>query len=160
MKHEIIFEEKQKLGFNGFNLLFRLALALFCFISYYFTERREVNGDLLFFIGIAIMIITILMFFVTHLHTVIYNSTLELNGLWTTRKVKVDLANIISAEILDYSSYHLNRPAYNLHFKGTIRFYTSGTKAVKITDKDGLNYLIGTQRPIDLHNAISRVIKK
>ena len=159
-KPEIIFEEKQRLGFNSFNLLFRIAIATFCFIAYYFTEKREENGDLLFFIGITIMLITLLMFFVTHLHTCVYNSSLELNGLWSMKKVKLDLSNFVSAEKINYSTYHLNRPAYNLHFKGTIKFYTYGHSALKLTDSDGLHYVIGTHRPDDLLKAISPLIKK
>jgi hypothetical protein len=49
----------------------------------------------------------------------------------------------------------LNRAVYNLHLKGTIRFYTRGVDAVELTDKDGLIYLIGSQKAEEL----TRVIK-
>ena len=78
MENEILFEEKQRLGFNNFTLMFRLALAAFCYVAYYFTDDREINGDLLLWIGNIILIISILMFFVIHLHTNVMNGFVEL----------------------------------------------------------------------------------
>lgn len=156
---EIFFEEKQRLGFNNFTLIFRLALAAFCYIAYYFTDDRETNGDLLLWIGNIILIVSILMFFVVHLHTVVLSGAVEITGLWSMKKVKIDLGSIVSVEKSKYQAFQLNNPAYNLHFKGTIRFYTSGKEAVILTDKDGLKYMIGSQRSDDLLNAINQQMK-
>lgn len=152
--NEVVFDEKQRIGFNIFTLTFRLALAGFCYIAYYFTVNRETEGDLLLWIGNFILIITILMFFVVHLHTKVVKGALEINGLWSMKKVKIDLNSIVAAEETVYNGYRFNNPTYNLHFKGTIRFYTSGSRAVLLTDKDGLNYLIGSQRSNDLLKSI------
>ncbi len=157
--NEVVFDEKQRLGFNVFTLIFRLALAGFCYLAYYFTVNRETEGDLLLWIGNFILIITILMFFVVHLHTKVIKGALEINGLWSMKKVKIDLNSIVSAEETVYSGYRLNNPTYNLHFKGTIRFYTSGSRAVLLTDKGGLNYLIGSQRSNDLLKCIKAQLK-
>ena len=154
MQSEILFEEKQRLGFNNFTLMFRLALATFCYVAYYFTDDRETNGDLLLWIGNIILIISILMFFVVHLYTKVMMGFVELTGLWSMKKVKIDLNSIASAERSRYQSYQFNNPTYNLHFKGTIRFYTSGKEAIILTDKDGLKYMIGSQRPDELLKAI------
>ena len=54
-----------------------------------------------------------------------------------------------------YSKYILNRAVYNLHLKGTIRFYTRGIDAVELRDRDGLVYLIGSQKAEEL----TRIIK-
>ncbi|MEO8146025.1 MAG: hypothetical protein ABI723_00245 [Bacteroidia bacterium] len=156
MESEIFFEEKQRLGFNNFTLMFRLALAAFCYIAYYFTDDREINGDLLLWIGNIILIISILMFFVVHLHTKVMKGSVELTGLWSMKKVKIDLNSITSAEKSRYQTFQFNNPAYNLHFKGTIRFYTSGKEAVVLTDKDGLKYMIGSQRSNDLLKAVQQ----
>ena len=43
----------------------------------------------------------------------------------------------------------------NLHFKCTIRFYTRGRDAVELTDKDGLIYLIGSQKAEELSRVIN-----
>jgi hypothetical protein len=51
----------------------------------------------------------------------------------------------------------LNNPVYNLHIKGTIRFYSSGNSAVQLTDKEGLIYKIGTQQQESLFQAINNV---
>ena len=157
--NEIYFDEKQRMGFNVFTLTFRLALAAFCYIAYYFTINRETDGDLLLWIGNFILIVTILMFFIVHLHTKVIKGAVEINGLWSMKKVKVDLNSIVAAEETVYSGYHFNNPTYNLHFKGTIRFYTSGSRAVLLTDKDGLKYLIGSQRSNDLLKAIKEQLK-
>lgn len=157
---EIKFEEKQRMGFNSFSLIFRLTLAAFCFIAYYFTEQREKNGDLLLLIGICILIITIIMFLIVHLHTRVYGNTLELTGAWSLRKVKIDLSNIASLSAKQYSNYVLNNTAYNLHMKGVIRFYTYGKHAIELIDKDGLRYLVGTQRPGELYKILNNTVTK
>ena len=55
---------------------------------------------------------------------------------------------------MQYSKYFLNRAVYNLHLKGTIRFYTRGIYAVELIDKDGLVYLIGSQKAEELTRVI------
>ena len=84
--------------------------------------------------------ISLLSFFVLHLKTQIFGNILELDGFWTTRKVKIDLNNIVKYETLKYSKMLFNRPVYNLHLRGKIKFFTHGNWAVELTDKDGLKY--------------------
>lgn len=156
---EVYFDEKQRLGFNNFTLMFRVALAAFCYIAYYFTNNRETDGDLLLWIGNIILIVTIVMFFIVHLHTRVLKGAVEINGLWSMKKVKIDLNSIANAEQTLYGGYHFNNPTYNLHFKGTIRFYTSGKDAVVLTDKDGLKYMIGSQRAAELFKVVSAQLK-
>jgi hypothetical protein len=143
---ELLFEEKQYLGYNKFGLVRNLVLTLFCFVAYYYTENREEFGDLFFVLGISILVLSIIFLFVKHLHTKIYPGSILLDGIWTTRKVKIDLNSIIKIERTSYSQYVLNNPVYNLHIKGVIRFYTMGKDAIKLTDRDGLIYMIGTQK--------------
>ncbi|MBK8845356.1 MAG: hypothetical protein IPO27_01905 [Bacteroidetes bacterium] len=146
------------MGFNLFSLVFRLALAAFCFIAYYYTDNREINGDLLLLIGIVILVVSIMLFFITHLHTTVYGTKMVLTGAWSLRKVKIDLNNIITAVETDYSNYLFNNTAYNLHFKNIIRFYTYGRKAIKLIDRDQQEYLIGTQRGTELLKLINEII--
>ncbi len=148
-----LFEEKQYLGYNKYSILRRTVLALFCFIAYYYTEsgERSQNADLLFLVGIIIMAISVILLFVLHLHTRVYEDHIMLDGLWTTRKVKIDLRNMVGVEKITLGRNMLNNPVYNLHYKGTIRFYTGGKEAVKLTDKDGLIYLIGSQKAAELY---------
>jgi hypothetical protein len=155
MNSNILFEEKQYLGYNKYSIMRRTVLALFCFIAYYYTEDRERNADLFFLLGISITVISVVLLFILHLHTRIFDDQLMLDGLWTTRKVKIDLRNIVKVEKTLLNRYMLNNPVYNLHYKGTIRFYTGGKEAVKLTDKDGLMYLIGTQRADELYKVIN-----
>ena len=108
-----------------------------------------------FIIGIAIILFSIGLFFVLHFETKVFNRSIILVGLWTSRKIKIDIASIVSAKKVDYSKYMINRAVYNLHFKGTIRFYTRGNDAVQLVDKDGLIYLIGSQKSEELSRIIN-----
>ena len=141
---EIDFQEKQYLGLNKMALTRRLALSIFCFIAYYWKENNDKSGELYFAIGIAIIIFSIILFFILHFETKVFNGSIILDGLWTSRKVKINTGSLISAKQVNYSKYLINRSVYNLHFKGKIRFYTRGSDAVELTDKDGLIYLIGS----------------
>ena len=107
------------------------------------------------------MLLSLILIFVLHLHTKVIGSSLILDGLWTSRKVKIDLGSIIDIKKVKYSKYLLNRPVYNLHFKNKIRFFTQGNDALELTDKDGLKYRIGSQKTDELYNILtSRTPKK
>lgn len=158
MSEQVLFEEKQYLGFNKYSILRRMVLAIFCFVAYYYTENREQNADLLFLLGVVVLVVSIITLFVLHLKTTVYKDRIELGGLWTTKKVKIELRNIVKAEKAPYSNYMLNNPVYNLHIKGTIRFFTSGNDAILLTDKEGIIYKIGTQKQEAFYNAIKNPI--
>ena len=153
---EIKFVEKQYLGLNKMSLSRRITLALFCFVAYYWKENHEKSGELFFFLGIAILVISVLLVFILHFKTKVQNKSIILDGLWTSRKVKIDLNSIQSVKKVMYSKYILNRSVYNLHLKGTIRFYTRGPNAVELIDKDGLIYLIGSQNSAEFARVISQ----
>jgi hypothetical protein len=152
---EFDFIEKQYLGLNKMALTRRLSLSIFCFIAYYWRQSQDKSGELYFAVGIAIIIFSIFLFFILHFKTKVFNGSIILDGLWTSRKIKIDTASLVSAKKVNYSKYIINRAVYNLHFKGTIRFYTRGAEAVKLTDKDGLVYLIGSQKADELCRVIN-----
>ena len=153
------FIEKQYLGLNRSSLTSRLALSVFCFFAYYWRENHNKEGELILFIGIAIIIFSVILFFVLHFETRVSNGSIVLDGLWTSRKIKIDTISVVSARKVDYSKYKINLPVYNLHFKGKIRFYTRGYDAVELIDKDGLIYLIGSQRAEELSIAINNTLR-
>ncbi|MBC8265383.1 MAG: hypothetical protein H8E84_00270 [Flavobacteriales bacterium] len=153
---EIKFVEKQYLGLNKMSLSRRIALALFCFVAYYWRENHEKSGELFFLLGSIILIISVLLLFILHFETKVKNKSIILDGLWTSRKIKIDLVSIKSVKKVMYSKYILNRSVYNLHLKGTIRFYTRGSEAVELIDKDGLIYLIGSQKSEELARTINQ----
>jgi len=155
-----IFHEKQYLGRDYIFISIRLVMAIFCFAAYYWTENRDINGDLLLLVGCVILIVSVIMLFILHYRTIVKNKAVILDGLWTTRLVKIDLNSVIKVEKTEYSSFFINNPVYNLHKKGTIRFYAGGKDAVKLTDRDGLIYIIGSQKAGELYNAITEEIKK
>lgn len=148
------FTEKQYLGRDFIPITIRLALAILCFAVYFFTFERERNGDLLLVVGFGILVISILMGFMLHFRIRVVNKSVLIDGLWTTQLVKIDLNSITHIEQKPYSRYILNNPVYNLHKKGTVRFYTGGNCAVHLTDRDGLVYIIGSLHANELERAI------
>ncbi|MCX6295657.1 MAG: hypothetical protein NTX97_06250 [Bacteroidetes bacterium] len=176
MQDEILFEEKQYIGYNKWSILWRTVLAMFCFILYYWSENPkpinvvvvdipsspvdENSGQLFFLMGIILMTLSLLLIFVLHIHTKIIGNSLILDGLWTSRKVKIDLYSIVEVKKVKYSKYFLNRPVYNLHFKNKIRFFTQGNEAIELTDKDGLKYRIGSQKPDELFKIVVELTSK
>ena len=178
MSDKVLFEEKQYLGSNRYSILRRIVLALFCFIAYYWSENPKPvevsgitivaypvedipnSGQLFFLMGVVILVLSCLMVFVLHIHTTVTPHSIIIDGLWTSRKVKIDLNTITSAKVIRYSKYFFKRPVYNLHFKGKIRFFTSGNEAVELTDRDGLVYRIGSQRASELEAVIQEQLGK
>lgn len=174
MKEGLYFQEKQYIGYNKWSILWRSVLAIFCFLLYYWSENPkpvdvsgiaipsspvgEDSGQLFFLMGIIIMCLSLILIFVLHIETKIENNNLILDGLWTSRKVKIDLTNIVEVKKVRYSKYFLNRPVYNLHFKNKIRFFTQGNDAVELTDKDGLKYRIGSQKADEFYKAVKQVL--
>jgi hypothetical protein len=163
-----IFEEKHYLGFNKYSVIRRTVFAIFCFLAYYFSDHErlvetkvgqiakiEDTGDLFFLMGLVILVWSTALIFVLHMKTQVFDGYIIIDGLWTSRKVKIDLNSITEVEIIPYSKYLLNRPVYNLHRRGKIRFYTRGNSAIQLKDKDGLIYIIGSQQTIQLQEAIS-----
>ena len=160
MSEKPAFIEKQYLGREFIPITIRLVMAMFCFAAYLFTDIEPKSNDLLVVVGFAIIIISIIMGFLLHFRTRIQNKSIMLDGLWTTRPVKIDLNSIVKAEKGEYSRYLFNNPVYNLHTKGTIRFYTGGKEAIHLTDRDGLVYIIGSQHPNEFLRAIQSEMKK
>ncbi|TWR30423.1 hypothetical protein FPZ43_05640 [Mucilaginibacter pallidiroseus] len=160
MSNNEVFCEKQYLGREWIPITIRLVLAMFCFAAYLFTDGRERNGDLLAVVGFVIITISIILGFVRHFRTRVINKSILLDGLWTTRLVKIDLNSIVKAEKGTYSRYFVNNPVYNLHTKGTIRFYTAGKDAIHLTDRDGLLYIIGSQHANEFLRAIKEEMSR
>lgn len=157
MEGSLLFQEKQYLGRNHYWISRRLVLAAFCFLVY-FLEKEGRNAELLLIVGISISVISVLLLFIVHFKTSVYPDSVELDGFWSTRKVKIRLDSIAKAEKADYSRFMLNNPVYNLHKKGAIRFYTRGKDAVVLTDKDGLRYIIGSQQAPELLQAVKKAM--
>jgi hypothetical protein len=154
MKDKPIYLENQFLGRDRGWLSVRLILALFCFLAYYLNIDRAIDSQLFFIVGSLIVVGSIGMMYVLHYRITIEKGSMLISGLWTTKLVKIDLEKIRSVEKKKYSSFFVNNPVYNLHQKGKIRFYAGGKDAVWITDKDGLIYIIGTQRQEELYRAV------
>ncbi|MDT3404194.1 hypothetical protein [Mucilaginibacter terrae] len=149
-----VYIEKQYLGREWIPVTIRLVLAMLCFAIFFFTDANERNADLLLVVGFGIVIISIILGFVVHFTIRVQNKSILLSGLWTTKLVKIDLNSIVKAEKGSYSRYLVNNPVYNLHSKGTIRFYTAGSEAIHLTDRDGLVYIIGSLHSNDFLRAI------
>lgn len=162
MSEKPVFIEKQYLGREWIPVTIRLVLATFCFAAYtfdFFSDEQS-KSEVLALVGFGIIIISIIMGFLLHFRTRVYNKSVLIDGLWTTRLVKIDLNSIVKVEKGIYSTYLFNNPVYNLHKKGTIRFFTSGNDAIHLTDRDGLVYIIGSRHADEFIRAIKDEMKK
>lgn len=154
MKEHPIYEEKQYLGYNRLSQLRRLLLMLFCFGVYWWKKMNGRNGDLFFWLGVGIIVVSILLLFVLHMRIRLYRDRLELGGLWSVRPVVIPLREIRNVVRTRYSKYHLNNPVFNLKWKNEVRFYTDGTEAVEITDGKGTPFRIGSHSAGQLEQLI------
>ena len=154
MEEKPIYVENQYLGRDRGWLSVRLVLALFCFTAYYINIERESESQLFLVVGIAILFVSIVMMYMLQYRITVVEGSVRLSGLWTTRLVKIDLNSITKVERKPYSKFFINNSVYNLHQKGRIKFYAGGRDAIWLTDRDGLLYIIGTQRQVELEQAI------
>ncbi len=175
MSNEIpIFVEKQYLGHNRLSIVIRSGLTLFCFIGYYWSQNPlpvelalfkigsypihnfSDSGLLFFILGISIIVFSTALTYILHIHTKVYTGYIVLEGFWTSRKVKIDLKNITSIRKSRYKKINFKRGVYNLHSKGVIRFYTSGSNFVELTDSSGFLYRIGSQKIAELFTILKK----
>jgi hypothetical protein len=159
LESKYAFLEKQYIGRDYVRIFIRLIMAAFCFAAYVYERDRDNTQDLFLVVGFGIIGVSMLLLFLIQYKTIVDNKSLILDGLWTAKRVKIDLKSIVSVRKDTYSSFFFNNPVYNLHKKGTIRFYSSGKDAVVLTDRDGLEYFIGTQRPNELYLVIKEEMK-
>ncbi len=157
MPDQPIYEEKQYLGFNRLSMIRRLLLTLFSFGIYWWKKMHSQNGDLFFWLGIGIILLSILLLFVLHLRIRVFKHRLEITGLWTGKPVIIDLMNARSVIRLRYSKYHLNNPVFNLKWKGSVKFYTDGDEAIEITDREGTPFRIGSHSPGELEKILKHI---
>jgi hypothetical protein len=160
MNHKYAFLEKQYIGRDYMRICIRLVLAAFCFAAYVYERDRDNTQDLFLVVGFGIIGISILLLFLIHYKTIIDNKSIILDGLWTTKRVKIDLNSIVNVRKDRYNNFIVNNPVYNLHRKGSIRFYASGKDAIVLTDRDGLEYFIGTQHPNEMYLVIQSEMRK
>ena len=160
MQENNYFHEKQYLGYSKYSNLRRIILSLFFFIAYYFSKPGLETTNLLFYLGISTLVLSAGLMYVLHLQTTLSNGSLVFDGLWTARKVKVEMSSIVSVEQIINTNIYVRRAVYNLHRKGKIHFYTRGKDAILLTDKDGLEYVVGTQRPEELFEFIKKELEK
>ncbi|WP_343531275.1 hypothetical protein [Pedobacter sp.] len=145
------FIEKQYIGRDYIRISIRLIMAAFCFAVYVYERDRDNTVDLFLVVGFGIIGVSIILLFMVQYKTVIENKKVRIDGLWTAKKVEIDLNKIVNIRKATYSRFFFNNPVYNLHKNGTVRFFSSGKDAIVLTDRDGLEYYIGTQRPNEMY---------
>lgn len=151
--------EKQYIGRDYIRICIRLIMAAFCFAVYVYERDRDNTVDLFLVVGFGIIGVSIILLFMVQYKTVIENKKVIIDGLWTAKKVVIDLNNVTKIRKETYSRYFFNNPVYNLHKNGTVRFFSSGKDAVVLTDRDGLEYYIGTQRPNEMYLVLQNEMK-
>lgn len=159
MGNRYAFFEKQYIGRDYIRICIRLVMAAFCFAAYVYERDRDNTEDLFLVVGFGIIGVSILLLFLIQYKTIIDQKKIIIDGLWSAKKVVIDLNSIVKVRKDTYSSYLFNNPVYNLHRKGSIRFYSSGKDAIVLTDRDGLEYYIGTQRPNEMYLVIQEEMR-
>lgn len=159
MGNRYAFFEKQYIGRDYIRICIRLVMAAFCFAAYVYERDRDNTQDLFLVVGFGIIGVSILLLFLIQYKTTIDQKKIIIDGLWSAKKVVIDLNSIVKVRKDTYSSYLFNNPVYNLHRKGSIRFYSSGKDAVVLEDRDGLVYYIGTQRPNEMYLVIQEEMR-
>jgi hypothetical protein len=172
------FEEKQYLGSNKLSIFIRMLFSLFCFVGYYWSQNPKPvelgfirigsypldpvagSGQMFFILGVMLLILSGVLIYVLHLHTRVYTDHIILDGFWQARRVKIDLNNIVSVKRIRLKKGTLISPAYNLHRRGIIRFFSSGREMIELRDKDGITYRIGTQRSAELLKLLQHLLKR
>jgi hypothetical protein len=178
-QHEHIhFEEKQYLGVNRLSIMIRLLMALFCFGGYYWSQNPKPvdigiirigyyplgpiseNGEVFFILGVFIILLSVALIYVLHIHTRVYENYILLDGFWGARRVKIELHNVVSVKKIKLKKGTLTSPVYNLYRKGIIRFFSSGREMVELRESDGTTYRIGSQRSAELLKILQQALKK
>jgi hypothetical protein len=159
MGNRYAFLEKQYIGRDYIRICIRLVMAAFCFAAYVYERDRDNTQDLFLVVGFGIIGVSIALLFLIQYKTIITDKKIIIDGLWTAKKVIIDLNTIATVRKDTYSNYFFNNPVYNLHRKGSIRFYSSGKDVIVLTDQDGFEYYIGTQRPNEMYLVIQAEMK-
>lgn len=176
-ENDLIFEEKQYMGHNRLSIIWRMIIAVFCFIGYYWSENPKPvkvaifyigsypvqdipnSGKIFFLMGLLVLILSAVLIYILHIHSRVYNGYMIIDGFGAARKVKIDFNNIESIRKSRYKRNIFRSAVYNVHSNGIIRFYTSGEEFVELKDNTGFVYRIGTQRSTELYNAIKPQLK-
>ena len=159
MAGEVLYTEKQFIGYNPYAILRRSVIAVFLFLAYYFAPETNRMADYYFFGGLALVVASVALLWVLHFETILQDGFLILDGLWTSRKVKVDLSSIETLEKTTINTSVFHRPAYNLHKQNEVRFFTYGNQGVVLTDRQGTRYIIGSQRTNELYYILKSELK-
>ena len=152
--------EKQYIGRDYIRICIRLVMSAFCFAAYVYERDRDRTQDLYLVVGFGIIGVSIALLFLIQYKIVIENKRIVIDGLWTATRVEIDLSTIKNVRKDVYSNYFFNNAVYNLHRKGSIRFYSSGKDVVVLTDAEGFEYYIGTQRPNEMYLVIQEEMRR
>jgi hypothetical protein len=168
------FEEQQYHGLNRHSLVRRLLLAVFCFVTYYWSENPkpvvvgelrigEYPGDvqygtLFFVLGLALIALSVVLLFVPHMKVQVNDTEIIVHGKFPPRVVRIPVSGVKSVRKVMIRPSVFNRPVFNLLTKDRVRFYTWGNEMVEITSKEGQVYRIGTQRATELLARLKSVL--
>lgn len=153
------FEEKQYFGFNSYSLAFRMVLSVFCFVTFYYSENSFHDADLLFLLGIILLVLSIVLLFVRYITITVDDRALQLKGMWAYQLVRVEFSKIRRVEKTIYSRYHLNNSAFKVKTEKETRFYTNGNDAVRVWLDDGTELLIGSHKADELARCLQEALR-
>jgi hypothetical protein len=95
--------EKQYIGRDYVRIFIRLIMAAFCFAAYVYERDRDNTQDLFLVVGFGIIGVSMLLLFLIQYKIIVDNGSVILDGLWTTKRVKIDLKSIVEVKKATYS---------------------------------------------------------
>ncbi|WP_431292854.1 hypothetical protein [Pedobacter sp. P26] len=107
MESKYAYIEKQYIGRDYVRIFIRLIMAAFCFAAYVYERDRDNTQDLFLVVGFGIIGVSMLLLFLIQYKIVVDNGSMILDGLWTTKRVKIDLNSIVDVRKATYSRYFL-----------------------------------------------------
>ncbi len=164
------------MGYNRLSMIWRTGIALFCFVGYYWSENPKPvevamirigsypalaipnSGQIFFLLGLLLLLFSVMLTYILHIHTKVYKDYILIDGFWTARRVKINLDAIVHIRKSKYKKHIFRRAVYNLHSRGVIRFYTSGSEFVEIKDNTGFTYRIGSLKTPELYRELKKLL--
>lgn len=165
------------MGHNRLSMIWRTIISLFCFVGYYWSENPKPvqvaifrigsypaidipnSGQIFFLVGLLFLLFSVMLTFILHTRTQVFKNYILIDGFWTARRVKINLDTITHIRKSRYKKHIFRSAVYNLHSKGIIRFYTSGSEFIELKDDTGFTYRIGSQKTPELYQLLRKQLK-
>lgn len=177
MTSYLLYEEKQYIGQNRLGQILRLLFAMLCFMAYYWSENPKPvkiiiikigsypvqhiphSGDIFFWLGWFVLIMSVVFNFIYHFHLQIFMDRISIKGQLTAKQVCIDIKHIKQMKVRTVRYPFLKNIKFNWRKKNHFYFYTFGNKILEIELQNGEKYIIGTANARWIKKMILEILK-